>query len=241
MNTKQILAVGLSIALIIIAAAAYKLITLPSKIEADSKNGLKNFADACSVVAKSLHANIDSSSYQNDCLEVKPIIEMSFSKIRVRSIVKYERSFMNSSKLMIAHQAFDVRMGWSMEDNMKLVLLTNLNERTVKIFAPPPHRLTITKVEDSPVILFREDGMVNKLTPEDGMEMSRQLEQEALGSADLKAGEIVAEDEFEKFLRGLFQLQGLNVMIYYSNTNQPQLNLRTNGRDGLGHTDTLLN
>ena len=218
MNTKQILAVGVAISLIILAIAGYKAVTLPSRIYGDAKQGVKYVADKCAEVAKTMGLHIDASQSQNDCLEVKPIAELSFAKIRVRSIMKYEKTDWGSTKMMVADQAFDIRIGWSSQDNLKMRITTDPEGKRVQILVPPPHMLSISPVESTPVILAREDGLINKLTPEDGIELTRRLQQEAIRSADWNEGQKVATLEFEKFLKGLFQLQGLNAELVYTNS-----------------------
>ena len=220
MNEKKIIAIGFSAALIILACAGYRILTLPVAIGRHAADGLKYTIDKCSEVAESLGQVKTSFSSQNDCLEVKPISELSFSRIRVRSVLKYENEVLGSEKVIIADQAFDIRLGWSGSDDIRMVVATNSNQPGVRIFAPPPHYLTLTRVDQTPDILFREDGLINKLTPEDEIEVETQLQHNAFKSADWQEGQKVAKEGFEKFLRGLFQMQGLtNVEIIYNGQN----------------------
>jgi hypothetical protein len=216
MNAKQILAIGLSVCLVLLAIAAYKLATFPATGVTKLGQGARYVIDKCADVAKTFAQPVNRSTSQNDCLEVKPIAELAFAKIRVRSIKKYERVNHGSSKLMIAHQAFDIRMGWSQNDNIRMVAATNLNLKTVQVYVPPPHVLTITTVEAEPVVLYRADGLLNKLTPEDGIELTKELREDARQSADWDEGTRTAKEGFERFLRALFQLQGYDVTFNYS-------------------------
>ena len=216
MNAKQILAIGLSVCLVLLAIAGYKLATFPATGVNKLSQGAKYVMDKCADVAKTFAQPVNRSTSQNDCLEVKPIAELAFAKIRVRSIKKYERVSYASSKLMIAHQAFDIRMGWSQNDCIRMVAATNLNSKTVQVYVPPPHVLTITTVEPEPVVLYRADGLLNKLTPEDGIQLTKELREDARQSADWDEGTKIAKEGFERFLRALFQLQGFDVTFNYS-------------------------
>jgi hypothetical protein len=207
-----------ALSLIILAIGGCYALMLPGRVYDDAKHGLRHVVDTCADVARTMGLHVDATQSQNDCLTVKPIAELAFAKIRVRSIMKYEKSDWGSTKMMVAHQAFDIRIGWSSQDNLAMRVTTDPDGKQVRIFVPPPHMLSISPVESTPVILAREEGWINKLTPEDGLELTRRLQQEAIHSADWAEGQKVARAEFEKFLKGLFQLQGVNAELLYTNS-----------------------
>ncbi len=152
----------------------------------------------------------------NDRIEVKPIAEMAFSKVRTRSIIDYSSSVFGSTKRMIGHQTFEARFGWDMRGDV--VISIDDSNRSVLISATQPKLLTVTRAETNPTVLFRDEGLVNKLTPEDMAELTKRLEDQVYSSPEMKEGIAVAKSSFEGFLMSLFRLQNVNVRIEYQNT-----------------------
>jgi len=202
-----------TVAVTILAVAGYELITAPARM-----------VNKCADVIKAWGQTKVTITSQNDCLEVKPAAELVFAKVRVRSILKYQTTVLGSTKIIIGHQAFDIRLGWDLNDSFKVTV--QQANKTARIVAPPPKVLTVAGVEQMPVILYRDDGVINKLTPEDGFEFSRQLRSEAMKSADLNEARATAKEGFEKFFKCMFELQGLAVSFDYADNSRPMINFK---------------
>lgn len=216
-NISRIIAVACLIVVFILVVAGYQLITTPARM-----------VDKCADIMKAWGQTKVTITSQNDCLEVKPAAELVFAKIRVRSILTYQTTVFGSTKIIIGHQAFDIRLGWDLRDNFKVTV--QKDNKTARIVAPPPKVLTVAGVEPMPVVLYREDGVINKLTPEDGFEFSRQLKSEAMGSADMNEARATAKEGFEKFFKCMFELQGLAVSFDYTDKPSPIINLKNADR-----------
>jgi hypothetical protein len=202
--------VGVALAVIIVAIAiSLKIIPQIGRLVGLPSTAIEKTADAL----KSWGQNKINVVIQSDRLEVKPIAELAFSRTRVRSIINYQTTVFGSTKRIIAHQAFDIRIGWDIRDDV--VFRVSPDEKIVHVMASPPRILTTTHVEDAPVPLLWDDGLVNKLTPEDAFELQRQLEASAKVSADVLEGKKLARDLFEIYFRGIFKIQGMNVVFDY--------------------------
>ena len=199
MNAKQILALGAVLVALAGLLVAYKVMVKAAAVPESIIHSL--FADKVTI------------HVQNDIMGVKPIGELALAKIRTRSIVDYVTAYLGSSKHIIAHQAFDVKIGWDVHSDISIV--TNPEARTAHITASRPHLLSLTHVEKTPVLLLREDGVINKLTPEDMMEVQRQLENNAKVSEDLKSGCDMAMEQFQRYFTALFQMQKYTVTFEF--------------------------
>ena len=146
---------------------------------------------------------------QNDTLRVKPIAELALADVRVRSIVDYGSKAYMSQKHMIAHESFDVKIGWDVKDDINFV--THPASHSVTISAKPPHVLSVVHVEEAPVILFQENGVLNKLTPEDMIEVQKRLEDGARNDDAVQSGLDMAINQLKEYFAGLFQMQNYTV------------------------------
>jgi hypothetical protein len=154
---------------------------------------------------------------QGDSLGVKPIGELALAKIRVRSIVNYLDTRHLSTKRIIAHEAFDVKIGWDM--NSDIAIVVHPATHTVVISAARPRILSVTHADEKPCILLSEDGVLNKLTPEDMVQVQNQLENGARASGDLREGANTAIDGFRRYFTALFQMEGYAVTFDFTGTN----------------------
>ena len=102
--------------------------------------GPKTLITALQSALVGIFQNKITINVQNDTLGVKPIAELALADIRVRSIVNYNTVVFGSEKHMIAHESFDIKIGWDMKDDINFV--THPALRSVRILAKPPHILS---------------------------------------------------------------------------------------------------
>ena len=203
---KQI-GIGIALSLIILTTGVVFFILRPAG------NAPGKVIDAAKEVFAAWGQNKINITVTNDRIEVKPIAEMAFSKVRTRSIIDYSSTVHGSTKRMIGHQTFEARFGWDMRDDV--VISIDESKRSVVISATQPKLLTVTRAETNPKVLFREGGVFNKLTPEDMAELTKRLEDQVYSSPEMKEGISVAKSSFEDYLMSLFRLQNVNVRIEY--------------------------
>ena len=115
---------------------------------------------------------------------------------------------------MIAHESFDIKIGWDMKDDISFVI--HPASHSVSISAKSPHILSIMHIEKEPVILLREDGVLNKLTPEDMIEVQKQLEDGARNDDAVKSALDTAINQFQQYFTGVFQMQNYNVTFDFA-------------------------
>ena len=169
----------------------------------------KRLVNSLSDVVVEIFQNKITVNVQNDTLRVKPIAELALADVRVRSIVDYGSKAYMSQKHMIAHESFDVKIGWDVKDDINFV--THPASHSVTISAKPPHVLSVVHVEEAPVILFQENGVLNKLTPEDMIEVQKRLEDGARNDDAVQSGLDMAINQLKEYFAGLFQMQNYTV------------------------------
>jgi hypothetical protein len=155
-------------------------------------------------------------SVQNDILECKPITEIALRNARVRSIVVHQTTAFGSSKKMIAHRAYDVKIGWDMKSDFKVAV--NDSSKTITVTASDPRVLSVTGVEPDAVIVHRDEGLLNKLTPEDMAVVMKNLEKNARESPDFGEAFSQARQDLQSLLSGIFSVTGFQSEMHF----QPQ-------------------
>jgi Protein of unknown function (DUF4230) len=155
-------------------------------------------------------------SVQNDILECKPIAEIALRNARVRSIVVHQTTVFGSSKKMIAHRAYDVKIGWDMKSDFKVAV--NESTKTITVTASDPRVLSVTGVEPEAVIIHRDEGLVNKLTPEDMAVVMKTLDQNARESPDFGEAFSQARQDLQTLLSSVFGVTGFRTDVQF----QPQ-------------------
>jgi len=221
MNARQIFALGVSLGLLVLALTAYQSCTrlaatpgrLADRLSDDYRWTLANAATAL----RNWGGNQVTVTVANDALGVKPISELALAKIRVRSIVDYSDATYGSTKRIIAHEAFDVKLGWDINSDMAIVV--NRESHTVQIYAARPRVLSVTHADPEPHILLSEDGVLNKLTPDDMVTVQHQLEAGARTGEEVREGMTVATEDFKRYFTALFQMEGYRVLFDFSGTN----------------------
>lgn len=216
MKTKAWLGIGVAIGVIIIALSlAFTVVPKVGKvIEAPVKLAEIVVDKLSGTIGTWGQQKITVNSY-SDRLEVKPIAELALARLRTRSIVDYQHSHFSSSKRVIAHQAFDLRVGLDLKSGIDV--LVNNEERLVEIKIKNLTLLTISPVEANPVILYRDEGAWNKLSPEDVFSIQERLKQEALSSPEMEEAFSVAKQSTESFFSGIFGLSGYRTSFVYEN------------------------
>ena len=96
-------------------------------------------------------------------------------------------------------------------EQVRSLLATHPASHSVTISAKPPHVLSVVHVEEAPVILFQENGVLNKLTPEDMIEVQKRLEDGARNDDAVQSGLDMAINQLKEYFAGLFQMQNYTV------------------------------
>jgi hypothetical protein len=206
MNNPKIIGVGIALAAVVIASAfAYTIVkatNVPGNLAERVKDALDHFGEVNITVTAT-----------NDVLEVKPIAELALSKVGVRSLVKYVNSTWHGDKMVIADQRFDVRFGWSLQDDVTVKMLPNT--KMVHIKATRPRLLTLTRAEVVPNTIYSSEGPFTRLTPADQDEVTKQLEAAVYKDPEIQRGLTVAQEQFEKYFAGVYLAQGYNCEFEY--------------------------
>ncbi len=222
MNAKQILALGVSIFLLVLALTVYQSCTrvaaAPGRVAELVSQDYQRTLTAAAAALRRWGGDQVTVNVQNDSLGVKPIGELALAKIRVRSIVDYSDASLGSTKRIIAHEAFDVKIGWDV--NSDIIIRVNREARTVVIMAARPRVLSVTHADREPHILLSEDGVLNKLTPQDMVNVQAQLEAGARASDELREGMTVAMEDFKRYFTAIFQMEGYTVAFDFDGKNQ---------------------
>ncbi len=222
MNARQIFAGGLSVVLVILALAVYqscvRMAAAPGQLAGALSSDYKWTLNRAAEVLRKWGGDQVAVTVQSDSLGVKPIGELALAKIRVRSIVDYSDAAYGSTKRIIAHEAFDVKLGWDI--NSDIAIVVNREARTVRISAARPRVLSVTHADREPQILLSEDGVINKLTPQDMVKVQAQLEAGARTSDEIREGMTVAMDDFKRYFTAIFQMEGYAVTFDFNGKNQ---------------------
>ena len=222
MNARQIFAGGLSVVLVILALAVYqscvRMAAAPGQLAGALSSDYKWTLNRAAEVLRHWGGDQVSVTVQSDSLGVKPIGELALAKIRVRSIVDYSDAAFGSTKRIIAHEAFDVKLGWDI--NSDIAIVVNRETRTVRITAAHPRVLSVTHADREPQILLSEDGVLNKLKPEDMVKVQAQLEAGARASDELREGMTVAVADFKRYFTAIFQMEGYAVTFDFDGQHQ---------------------
>jgi hypothetical protein len=222
MNARQILAAGVSVMLVLLALTVYQSCTLTAKVPGQAVSALStNYQwtlHRAAALLRQWGGDQVAVSIQSDSLGVKPIGELALARVRVRSIVDYSDATFGSTKRIIAHEAFDVKLGWDI--NSDIAIVVSRESHTVHISANRPRVLSVTHADREPQILLSEDGVLNKLKPEDMVKVQAQLEAGARGSDEVHEGMATAIEDFKRYFTALFQMEGYTVVFDFDGTNR---------------------
>jgi hypothetical protein len=220
MNARQILATGGSLCLLILAVTAYqsctRLASAPVELGGQLAGNYRWTLTNAAAALRQWSGNQVTVTVQSDTLGVRPIGELALARVRVRSIVDYSSAAFGSTKRIIAHEAFDVKLGWDV--NTDLTLTLDPARHTVRVQTGYPHVLSVTHADREPTVLYTSDGLLNKLTPEDMMTVQRQLEGGARTGEEVRQGAATAEENLRRYFEALFALQGYTVIMDFSGT-----------------------
>ena len=232
MNTKQILAVGISAALILAALGFYKFAAnAGSATVAVAKTPLA-LAQIATSYFKSTFSNQVSVKLQSDVLTVKPIGELALAKVGVRVIDDYRNTYMGSEKVLIADEAYEAKIGWDLTSD--ITISVSPASQTVTIRGSKPRVLSCVHADPTPTILYRADGVINKLTPEDMVAVQQDLDYSARSSREVKEGTETAINGFKAYFSALFQLEGYSVRFIFDQSPAPSSAPPTDSRDQPG-------
>ena len=208
--------------LVILALAVYqscvRMAAMPERLADKASADYQWTLSRAAYVLRNWGGSKVAVTVQSDSLGVKPIGELALAKIRVRAIVDYSDAAYGSTKRIIAHEAFDVKMGWDI--NSDIAIVVNREARTVRITAARPRVLSVTHADREPQILISEDGVLNKLTPQDMVKVQAQLEAGARASDDVREGMTMAMEEFKRYFTAIFQMEGYTVTFDFDGKKQ---------------------
>ena len=199
MNTKSWIGIGVAIAIVVLAVGAVLFVLRPMGGAIDAP---RQAIDSAVSAMKSWGQNKIEIRVYNDTLECKPIGELALRRVRVRSLCVQESTAYLSTKKLIAHRSFDVKIGWDLNTDLKIRV--DRVKKTVTVDAPEPKVLSVTGVEPEAIILHREDGVVNKLTPEDMATVMRILEQNARTGSEVSEARKEAKQDLIRYFGSIF-------------------------------------
>lgn len=210
MNEKTWIAIGAAIAIVVLAVGTVMYLFRPvaGNLEAPRK-----VLDGAVSAVKSWGQNNIQIHVYNDTLECKPIGELALRRVRVRSICVQESTAMLSTKKLIAHRSFDVKIGWDLNNDLKIRV--DAAKKTVTVDAPEPKVLSVTGVEPEAIILHREDGVVNKLTPEDMSTVMRILEQNARSGIEVSEARKEAKQDLARYFASIFSYDNYTTTVNF--------------------------
>ena len=91
---------------------------------------------------------------------------------------------------------------------------------TAPAFAAPVTAERLVNADREPQILLSEDGVLNKLKPEDMVKVQAQLEAGARTSDEIREGMTVAMEDFKRYFTAIFQMEGYAVTFDFNGKNQ---------------------
>ena len=207
-NAKQILAAGISVTLIIAAIAVYQLGLRAGRVAENISSTPVNIVNRVVSFLQTAFDKKVTVTLQNDVLSIKPIGELALAKVRVRAIENYRDTYLGSEKVIIAHEAYDLKIGWDLNSDIQV---TVGGDKTIHISAAKPHILSCERADSSPTILYRSDGLMNKLTPEDMITVQQHMDEYARTSEEARLGMQTAMNGFKEYFSALFQAEGYKV------------------------------
>jgi len=224
MNSKSWIGIGVAIAIVVLAVGTVLYLLRPV---GNSLDAPRRALDGAVNAMKSWGQNKIEVHVYNDTLECKPIGELALRRVRVRSICVQESTTLLSTKKLIAHRSFDVKIGWDLNTDLKIRV--DAAKKTVTVDAPEPKVLSVTGVEPEAIILHREDGYVNKLTPEDMSTVMRILEQNARSGAEVSEARKEAKQDLVRYFGSIFSYENYTTTVNFPNSRNesPPINLQT--------------
>lgn len=210
-----VVAMAIAIAIVIMAIGFVLYVMKPGGSNLELP---KTFIDAAKDTVGNFLQNKVSITIQNDVMDCKPIAEIALRKVRVRSIFCLKTTKYKSTKVLIGHRSFDIRIGWDMKADLRIAVDEKAKHITVSV--PEPKILSVSGVEPAPVILFSENGLVNKVTPEDMAQMMAALEKEAIESQDYAEAMLQAKEDLKKYAAAMFSSTGFSTEVVFRPSNQ---------------------
>ena len=210
MNNKLLLAIGVALAMVILALGAVIFLLKPVGGAIDAP---RRAMDGIVSAMRAWGQNKIEIKVQNETLECKPIGELALRRVRVRSICVHESTALYSTKRLIAHRSFDVKLGWDLHADLKIKV--DQSRKTVTIDAPEPKVLSVTGVEPEATIIHREDGIVNWLSPEDMALVMRTLEQNARNGAEVTDAREDAKEDLRRYFSGMFAYENYATTVNF--------------------------
>ena len=213
MNSKSWIGIGVAIAIVVLAVGTVLYLFRPVGGTIDAP---RKVLDGAVSAVKSWGQNKIEVHVYNDTLECKPIGELALRRVRVRSICVQESTVHLSTKKLIAHRSFDIKIGWDLNTDLKIRV--DAAKKTVTVDAPEPKVLSVTGVEPEAIILHREDGYVNKLTPEDMSTVMRILEQNARSGAEVSEARKEAKQDLVRYFGSIFSYENYTTTVNFPNS-----------------------
>lgn len=213
MNTKPLIGIGVAIAIVVLAVGAVFYLLRPMGGAIDTP---RRAIDSAVSAVKSWGQNKIEIRVFNDTLECKPIGELALRRVRVRSLCIQESTAYLSTKKLIAHRSFDVKIGWDLNTDLKIRV--DPIKKTVTVDAPEPKVLSVTGIEPEAIIIHREDGVVNKLTPEDMAAVMRILEQNARVGSEVSEARKEAKQDLIRYFGSIFSYDNYTTTVNFPNS-----------------------
>lgn len=211
-NVFPILA-GIALLILAVGITVHLTITEPlEKGEGDTaglaKDAIDKFSDAISTIFQS-QVHINSSATVCDAT---PIAELAVLQRNIRMIVCYTNTALYSTKIIIADQTFQAKIGFDL--GSKSSATYDPSNRVLTIILPEPKVLSLEAV--APPIYYRDDdGRLNHVTDDDRNEVLRLLQDQARTDTDTILAIGDAKQMIETRFHDLFQAYNIKVVIKF--------------------------
>lgn len=206
----MVVSVAVAVAIVVMAVGFVFYVLKPGGTNLELP---KTFIEAAKGAVGNFLQNKVTITVQNDVLDCKPIAEIALRKVRVRSLFCLKTTKYKSTKVLIGHRSFDIRIGWDMKADLRVAV--DEKAKLITVSVPEPKILSVSGVEPAPVILFSENGLVNKVTPEDMALMMAALEKDAIASQDYAEAMVQAKEDLKKYAAAMFSSTGFATEVVF--------------------------
>ncbi len=152
---------GLCALVIVIAAAAYFLLSRPAA-------GLKqSLADAITKITGATTI-ITGNSIE---IATKDVAELALVSREQQTIIKHESSVLGSSSVLILRGEFNVKAGFDLDEDHSITIDESTGAMSVDF---PPAKILSVELQDYEVF-YSDEGIFSKITPEIQQAMTNQM------------------------------------------------------------------
>jgi hypothetical protein len=160
------------------------------------------------------HTTISSGSV---IMEKAAIAEMAVTQRKMHTVVNYKQAWLGSQKIMVVEGDFVVKAGFDL--NHKFRFSVDETTREVLVEFPRPKILSVDfKKMD---VVYSSDGLINKLTPNDTVQVIQQLNLETRAQAAQSDILQEAMQQMEQRVRDLLGASASKVTVRFQDAAPP--------------------